>query len=55
LAWHGIGGGGVIGATYGSKCLTDPRLNQLLSLVILLAGLKMLVNIEQGGATHKFL
>lgn len=35
--------GGFIGATYGSKYLTDPRLNQLLSLVLLLAGSKMLV------------
>lgn len=35
--------GGFIGATYSSKYMTDPRLNQLLSLVLLLAGLKMLV------------
>lgn len=35
--------GGFIGATYGSKRLSDPRLNQLLALVLFIAGLKMLV------------
>lgn len=35
--------GGFIGATFGSKHLADPRLNQLLSVVLLIAGLKMLM------------
>ena len=36
--------GGFIGATYGSKRLADPMLNKLLSLVLVIAGLKMLAN-----------
>lgn len=36
--------GGFIGATFGSKRLADPILNQLLSAVLLIAGLKMLAN-----------
>lgn len=36
--------GGFIGATYGSKRLADPMLNKLLSLVLVIAGLKMLAD-----------
>ena len=36
--------GEFIGATYGSKRLADPMLNKLLSLVLVIAGLKMLAN-----------
>lgn len=37
--------GGLIGATYGSKKLGDPILNKLLSIVLVIAGLKMLFNV----------
>lgn len=37
--------GGLIGSTFGSKRVADPRLNQLLSLVLLVAGLKMMINL----------
>lgn len=36
--------GGFIGATYGSKRIADPMLNKLLSIVLVIAGLKMLAN-----------
>lgn len=36
--------GGFIGSTYGSKHIADPMLNKLLSVVLLIAGCKMLAN-----------
>lgn len=43
--WLGVAlVGGFIGATYGSKRFADPILNKLLSVVLLIAGLKMLAN-----------
>lgn len=36
--------GGFIGATYGSKRIADPMLNKLLSIVLMIVGLKMLAN-----------